>query len=146
MPPIQYLSFLGIMATSTCRSCRMSRSFSCHVQNMDPTSSGWVAIKHSPISLKMCTYLSTIQRISVGLQIWIDGGDGAVRAAQSMYWSCHDTIRTRLLHWSQSCRKCKVDIVVQFQPGQRHTVLCAVRVIKPPRHCPSGSWVVPNPD
>jgi len=31
------------------------------------------------------------------------GGERAARTAQSTYRSCHDTITTQILNWSQSC-------------------------------------------
>ena len=31
------------------------------------------------------------------------GGERAHNTAQLMYWSCHDTIRTQILNWSQTC-------------------------------------------
>jgi len=37
-------------------------------------------------------------------------------------------IRTQILNWCQSCRNRKVGTAVRFQPGQKPTVICPVRV------------------
>jgi len=38
------------------------------------------------------------------------GGGRAAKAAQSMYWSCQDTIRTHILNGSQCCRDRKMEL------------------------------------
>jgi len=74
------------------------------------------------------------------------GGERAARTAQSMYWSCHNTMRTQILNWRQRCRNCKVGTAVRFQPGWRPAGFCPVRVTNPPGQCGSCFWpgVEPN--
>jgi len=55
-------------------------------------------------------------------------GERAAKTAHSMYCSCYNMIRTQILNCSQSGRNCKVGTAVQFQPSQKPTVLCPVRV------------------
>ena len=66
------------------------------------------------------------------------GGDRARNTTQSAYSSSYDMIRTPILNRCQSCRNCKLGTVVEFQPGQKPTVLCPVRVTDPPRQTVSG--------
>ena len=74
------------------------------------------------------------------------GGERAHISAQSTYWTCHDTIRTQILNWSQMCRNRIVWTAVRFEPGQKPTVLCLVWETTPPRQSRSGFWpgVEPN--
>jgi len=74
------------------------------------------------------------------------GGERARKTGQSAYSTCYDTIRTQILHCSQSCRNCKVGTAVQFQPGQKHTVLCPVRATKLRGHTGSGFWTGLEPN
>jgi len=68
------------------------------------------------------------------------GGERAHKTAQFTYWPYHDTIRTQILYWSQRCGNRIFGTTVRFQPGQKPTVLCPVRVTNPPRHSGSGFW------
>ena len=70
----------------------------------------------------------------------LKAGGEWVSTAQSTYWSCHDTIRTQLLNWSEICRNRKFGTAVRFQPGQIHAVLCPGRVTTRQDHCGSGFW------
>jgi hypothetical protein len=56
------------------------------------------------------------------------GGARARKTAQCVYSLCHDTIRTQILNCSQSGRNHKFGTAVQFQHGQKPTVLCWVWV------------------
>jgi hypothetical protein len=71
LAPTKYLSSDRITTWSIRRLCSFSRSFTSRFQICDPTSICWVAIENPPISLKCSHYFTTIQRISVGLQIWM---------------------------------------------------------------------------
>ena len=68
MAPIKYLSFDRITTWSIRRVCSFSRTFTSHFQICDTTSIRWVAIENPRISLEICPYFTTTQRISVGLQ------------------------------------------------------------------------------
>jgi len=70
----------------------------------------------------------------------IMGGERAARTAQSIYWSCHDTMRTQIHNWRQRCRNCKVWTTVRFQSGGKSAGIYPVRVTNPPRHSGSGFW------
>jgi len=123
---------------SLLRLCICSRSFTTNFQSCNPTNIRRVAIDNPRISLTICIYFTATQRISVWSQILNAGGERARKTAQSAYSSCHDTIRTQKFECSQSCMKCKVGTVVQFQPSQKPTVLCLVRVTTTPTQCSSG--------
>jgi len=47
------------------------------------------------------SYSTNIGRIA----ILNAGGERAAKTAQSTYWSCHDSIRTQILNWSQRSAK-----------------------------------------
>jgi len=47
----------------------------------------------------------------------IAGGERAAKPAQSMYWSCHDRIRTPKLNSSQSCRNCRMEPWCRYNPA-----------------------------
>jgi len=63
------------------------------------------------------------------------------RTAQSMYWSCHDAIRTQILNRSESWRNHQSGTAVRVQPGQKTAGLCPVLVTNPPRHSGLGLWL-----
>ena len=69
-------------------------------------------------------------------------GERAPNSAHSMYWSCHSTIRTHILNWSQSCRNRKFGTMIRFQLGQIPAVLCPGRVTPRQDKCGSGLWPV----
>ena len=69
LPPIKYLSSDRIMTWSVRRLCSSSRSFTSQSQICDPTNVCSVAIENPLISLKICHFFTTTQRISVGSQI-----------------------------------------------------------------------------
>jgi len=71
LAPIKYLSSDHITIQSTRRLCSFRRSFTSRFQICDPTSIRWVTIKNPLISRKICHYSKTTQRISFGLQIWM---------------------------------------------------------------------------
>jgi len=56
----------------------------------------------------------------------------------TIYVPCCDTIRTRILNWSQRSRNRMIGTAVPFQPGQIPAILCPVRVTNPPRQSGSG--------
>jgi len=68
------------------------------------------------------------------------GGERAHETAQFTYWPYHNTIITQILNWSQRCRNRIFGTAGRFQPGQKPTVLCPVRVTTPPRQHWSGFW------
>ena len=70
------------------------------------------------------------------------GTERAAETAQCTYSSCYYPIRPQIHNWSQICRKRKVGTAVRFQPGQKPTVLCAVRIMT--RQDKSRSGVCPE--
>ena len=74
------------------------------------------------------------------------GGERGANTAQCTYWSCHDTIRTHILNWSQSCRNRILGTAVRFQPGQIPAVLCPGRVTTRQDKSCSGFWPVLEPN
>jgi len=71
LAPIEYLSSDRITAWSIRRLCSFSRSFTSRIQICDPTSIRWIAVKYALMSFEFSRCVTTIQRISVGLQIWM---------------------------------------------------------------------------
>jgi len=63
-----------------------------------------------------------------------------------MYGSCHDTIRTHIPNWSQSCRNHIFGTAVRFQPGQIPAVQCPRRVTTRQDKTGSGFWPVLEPN
>ena len=70
LAPIKYLSSDRIMTWSVCTLCSFSRSFTSRCQICDRTDICWVAIENPPISRKISSYSTAIQRILVRSQIW----------------------------------------------------------------------------
>jgi len=70
---IEYLSSDRITTWSIRRFCSSSPSFTLLFQICDPTSIDWVAIENPPVSVQFSHYFTTIQRISVRMQIWMQG-------------------------------------------------------------------------
>jgi len=68
---IKYLSSHRITTWSVRRLCSFTPPFISHHQIFDPTSIHWIAIEIPPISLTISDYFTPTQRISVGLQIWM---------------------------------------------------------------------------
>lgn len=64
------------------------------------------------------------------------GGQRTCKTAQYAHLSCHDKIRTDILHCSQSCGNRKVGTNIQFKLGWKCTVLYLVQV--PTRHLSPG--------
>jgi hypothetical protein len=71
LAPIKYLSSDDITTWSIHRLCSICLSFTSPYQICDPTSTHWVTIENLQIAHKICNYFTTIQWISVGLQIWM---------------------------------------------------------------------------
>jgi hypothetical protein len=69
--PIKYFSSDRITTWSICRLCSFSRSITSRFQIFDRTSIHWVAIENLPIPSEIWHYFTTTQRISVGLQVWM---------------------------------------------------------------------------
>jgi hypothetical protein len=74
------------------------------------------------------------------------GGQRGAKTAQFMYRSCHDTIRTHIVHWSHSCRNSIFGTKVRIQPGQIPAVLCPGRVTTREEKRGSGVWPVLKPN
>jgi hypothetical protein len=74
------------------------------------------------------------------------GGQTGAKTAQFTYRSCHDTIRTHILNWSQSCRNRIFGTAVRFQPGQIPAVLFPGRVTTCQDKSGSGFWPVLEPN
>jgi hypothetical protein len=70
LPPIKYLSSDRIMTWSLCKLCSFMRSFTSRFQIFDRTNTRSVAIKNPRISVEIWCFLTAIQWILVGLQIW----------------------------------------------------------------------------
>jgi hypothetical protein len=68
------------------------------------------------------------------------GSERAPKTGHSTYSWCYNMIRTQILNWSQSCRNREVGTAVRFQPGQKPTVLCPVRVTTRQAKSGSGFW------
>ena len=94
-----------------------------------PTNFAWYLPSFHSHSMK----ISRIAKLKAGSQT-------TPKTAHSTYWSCHDTIRTQIHNWSQSCRSRKVGTAERFQPGQIPTVLCPVRVTTHQDMRSLGSW------
>jgi hypothetical protein len=71
LAPIKNLSSDCIRTWSVRRLCSVTPSFTSSLQICDPTSICWIANENLTISLKIRHYFTTTQRISVGLQIWM---------------------------------------------------------------------------
>ena len=71
LPPIKYLSSDRITTWSVRRLCSVTPSFTSRLQMCNLASIRWIAIENPPISLRISEYFTTTQRISVGLQIWM---------------------------------------------------------------------------
>jgi len=70
------------------------------------------------------------------------GGARVTNAAQFTYWSCHDTIRTQILNWSQSCRNRKMKPRSGSNPSPNPVGTPGPRVTT----WTGQSGPVPNPD
>ena len=70
LAPIKYLSSDRITTWSIRRLCRISRSFTSHVQNGDLTNICLVIIKNPRISPTIVRFLKATQRLLVGSPIW----------------------------------------------------------------------------
>jgi len=64
-------------------------------------------------------------------------GGGAAYTSQFMYWSCHNTIRTQILNWSQSCRNHKLEPLSSFNVAKKPQVYARFGLL-------GGSWPGPG--
>ena len=140
LAPVMYWSSDRIATWSVYRLSSITSSFTSRFQIYDPTNIRGVAIENPRISLCFGPVFTATHRISVGSQNLNAGGERACKTAHSMYWSCHNTIRTQILNWSQSCRNRKFGTAVWFQPGQIPAVLCPGRVTTRQAKRGSGFW------
>jgi hypothetical protein len=104
LAPIKYLSSDCIVTWSVCRLRTVRPSFPSRSHICDRTNICWVAIENPHISAEILRSLTAIQQISVQSQIWQREVKEGAETAQSAYLWCHNTIRTQILNWSQSCR------------------------------------------
>jgi hypothetical protein len=139
-PAIKYLSCDRIMTQSVCRLCSVTGPFTSQSQICDLTNIGWVTSEYLqnfseivPCFHSRSTNISQIANQKAR-------GEKAARIAQSMYWSCYNTMKTKMLIWRQRCRNRKVATTVRFQHGRKTAGLCSVWVTTPPRQSRSGFW------
>jgi hypothetical protein len=124
--------------------CSSLRPGTSRFQICKPTNIHWVEIKPLRMSLEIWHYFSDSMNIGL-IENQKAGGDRSHKWVQSMYWPCHDMIRTVILNLSPRCQNFIVGTVVPFQHGKKPMVLCSVRQWTPPRETGLGSLVVLNP-
>jgi hypothetical protein len=110
MAQIKYVNFLHIMTWSIRRLFSFRCSFTSHVCICDPTSIRGVVIKITLISLRICPYFSTTQRISVGSPISTE--EVKERLSLHNLHIDHITIQLELKHWigAQSVRTIQLEL------------------------------------
>jgi len=91
LPPIEYLSSDRIMTWSLRRLCSSSLICTTRSHICDRTNIRWVAIENLLMSLKICTFFTGTQRISVRLQI----GEREVKQRPELHTLCTDHVAIR---------------------------------------------------
>jgi len=71
LAPIKYWSFDRITTWSVRRLCSFTPAFASRLQFCDPKSIHWIVNENPPITFWIRDYFTTTQRISVGLQMWM---------------------------------------------------------------------------
>jgi len=146
LSPIKYLSSDRIMTWSVGRLCSSSRSFPSRSEICDPTNICWVAIENPLILHKICPCFHSHPTNTSRIANQKAGGERVARTAQSMYWSCHDKMRTQILNCRQRSKNRKVETAVRFQPGRKRAGLCPAQETNPPRRSGSGFWLGLEPN